>query len=180
MRIARGRGACHRTIHPLEDSTDEIRAKPVERLPDLRLPSAAGDPPAPLVPTGGRRVPVILAVHAADCAGCRAYARALAAAEAELREWDAHVVVVVPGDADDAARFADGAALPFPVVVDAERKLWMRIGLEGAVALVADPWGEVRMRHAAGAAHDLPSPAEVVDWARFIAMACPECEGETW
>ena len=46
------------------------------------------------------------------------------------------------------------------------------------VGNVADPWGEVRMRHAAGAAHDLPSPAELVDWARFVAMQCPECEGE--
>jgi peroxiredoxin len=159
---------------------DEIRAKPTERLPDLRLPTAPGGAPVPLVPSGGRRVPVILAVHAADCAGCRAFAQSLAAADAELREWDAHVVVVVPGDAEGAARFADVAALPFPVVVDAERKLWMRTGMEGAATIVADPWGEVRMRHVAGAAHDLPSPAELVDWARFVAMQCPECEGEAW
>ena len=157
---------------------DEIRAKPTERLPDLRLPSTSGGAPVPLVPTGGRRVPVILAMHSADCADCRAFAQALAAADAELREWDAHVVVVVPGGVDRAARLADGAALPFPVVADAERKLWTRMGMDGAAAIVADPWGEVRMRHAAGAAHDLPSPAELVDWARFVAMQCPECEGE--
>jgi peroxiredoxin len=157
---------------------DEIRAKPTERLPDLRLPSVSGGAPVPLVPPGGRRVPIILAMHSADCADCRAFAQALAAADAELREWDVHVVVIVPGDVDEAARFADGAGLPFPVVADAERKLWMRMGMEGAAAIVADPWGEVRMRHAAGAAHDLPSPAELVDWARFVAMQCPECEGE--
>jgi hypothetical protein len=52
------------------------------------------------------------------------------------------------------------------------------MGKAGAAAVVADPWGEVRFRHHGGAAHDLPDPAELVDWARFIAIQCPECEGE--
>ncbi|HYR07388.1 MAG TPA: redoxin domain-containing protein [Longimicrobium sp.] len=159
---------------------DEIRAKPTERLPDLRLPRAPGGAPVPLVAPGGRGVPIILAVHSADCAECRTFAQSLAAADAELREWDGRVMVVVPGGVEDAMRFAEGARLPFPVLADAERKLWTRMGMEGAAAIVADPWGEVRMRHVAGAAHDLPSPAELVDWARFVAIQCPECEGEAW
>lgn len=156
---------------------DELRARPTERLPDLRLPSSSGSV-MPLVAPGGRMVPIILAIHSADCAACRAYAESVAAADAGLREWDARVVMVVPGGAGDAARFAQG--LPFPVLADEERKLWMRTGMEGAALIVADPWGEVRMRHASGAAHDLPSPAELVDWARFVAIQCPECEGEAW
>ena len=156
---------------------DELRARPTERLPDLRLPSTSG-PAVPLVAPGGRMVPIILAVHSADCAKCRAYAQSVAAADAELREWDARAVIVVPGGAGDAARFAQG--LPFAVLADEERKLWMRMGMEGAAVIVADPWGEVRMRHVSGAAHDLPSPAELVDWARFVAILCPECEGEAW
>lgn len=159
---------------------DELRAKPTERLPDLRLPSAAGGAPVALVPPGGRRVPIVLAVHAADCVVCRSAAQALAAVDAELREWDAHVVIVVPGDVGQAVRFAQGAGLPFPVLADAPRAQWTRLGMEGAAAVVTDPWGEVRMRHVAGAAHDLPSAAELVDWARFVAMQCPECEGEAW
>lgn len=159
---------------------DEIRARPTERLPDLRLPSAPGGTPVPLVPPGGRGVPIILAVHSTECALCLSFARALGAADAELREWDARVLVVVPGGMDETARFADDAGLPFPVVADEARKLWARMGMDGAAAIVADPWGEVRMRHTAGAAHDLPSPAELVDWTRFVAMQCPECEGEAW
>jgi peroxiredoxin len=159
---------------------DEIRARPTERLPDLRLPSAPGGAPVPLVPPGGRLVPLILAVHSADCAECREFAQALAAADAELREWDGRVLVVVPGAVDEAARFADGAGLPFPVLADEARGLWTRMGMEGAAAIVADPWGEVRMRHEAGAAHDLPALAEMVDWVRFVAIQCPECEGEAW
>jgi peroxiredoxin len=155
---------------------DEIRVRPTERLPDLRLSSAPGGSLVPLVAPGGRMVPIVLAVHAVDCAECRGYAAALGAVDAELREWDARVLIVVPGGVEDAARFAEG--LPFPVLADEERKLWTRMGIDGATALVADPWGEVRMRHVAGAAHDLPSAEELVDWARFVAIQCPECEGE--
>jgi peroxiredoxin len=156
---------------------DELRARPTERLPDLRLLPASGGSPVPLVAPGGRGVPIVVAVHDAGCAACRAFARSLADADAELREWDARVLIVVPGAVEDAARFPD---LPFPVLADEGRKLWMRTEMEGAGVIVADPWGEVRMRHDAGAAHDLPSPAELVDWARFVAILCPECEGEAW
>lgn len=157
---------------------DEIRARLTERLPDLRLPSAPAGTPVPLVPPGGRAVPILLCVHDADCAACRAWVQALAAADAELREWDGRPLVVFPGDLDQAARFAAG--VPFPVLADEAGKLWMRMGMEGATVVVADPWGEVRFRHVAGTAHDLPSPAELMDWARFVAIQCPECEGEAW
>lgn len=161
---------------------DEIRARhaeaEAERLPDLRLPSAPAGTPVPLVPAGGRLVPIVVAVHGAECDACRAFARGLAGADAGLREWDGRAAVVVPGGVDEAARFADGLALP--VLADAGRKLWTRMRFEGAAVFVADPWGEVRHRQVAGAAHGLPTPAELVDWARFVAIQCPECEGEAW
>lgn len=157
---------------------DEIRAAPTERLPDLRLPSVPGGSPMPLVPPGGRGVPIIVAVHGAGCGACREYVRALVGAQAELAEWDARVLIVVPGSEDEAAPFAEG--LTFAVVADGERKLWARMGMEGAAVVVADPWGEVRHRHVAGAAHDVPCAGELVDWARFVAIQCPECEGEAW
>ena len=157
---------------------DEIRAPSTERLPDLRLPSATGGAPVPLVASGGRAVPILLCVHHAECAGCRAWVQAVAGAEAELREWEGRALVIVPAAVDEAARFAEG--MPFPVLADEARKLWARMGMEGAAVVVADPWGEVRYRQVAGAAHDLPSAAELVDWARFVAIQCPECEGEAW
>jgi peroxiredoxin len=156
---------------------DELRAAPAtERLPDLRLPSVPDGVPVPLVPPGGRGVPIVLAVHGEVCDACRTWVRSLASEKAELRVWDARVTIVVPGALDQAARFGDG--LPFAVVADEARKLWTRMGLEGAAVLVADPWGEVRHRQTAGAAHDLPFADELVDWARFVAIQCPECEGE--
>lgn len=149
-----------------------------ERLPHLRLPSAPDGASEPLVAPGGRRVPVIVAVDGPECDACRAYLRRLAAADAEMREWDGRVLVVVPGGMEQAARLADAIHPPFPVLADEDGR-WARwLGTEAPAAVVADPWGEVRFQQVAGAAHDLPEPAELVDWARFIAIQCPECEGE--
>ena len=149
-----------------------------ERLPQLSLPSAPAGAPEPLIASGGRQVPVVVAVDGANCDACRAYLRRLAAEDAEMRAWDGRVLVVVPGALDGAARFADAVHPPFPVLAD-EGGRWARwMGTDRAGVVVADPWGEVRFRHAAGAAHDLPEPAELVDWARFVAIQCPECEGE--
>jgi hypothetical protein len=147
-----------------------------ERLPHLQLPSAPAGEAVPLVAPGGRAFPVIVAVHGAECDGCRAYLRRLAAVEAEIREWDGRVLAIVPGGVEEAARLSIDP--PLTVLADAAGG-WARwMGKAGAAAVVADPWGEVRFRHRAGAAHDLPDPAELVDWARFIAIQCPECEGE--
>lgn len=162
----------------MDEQMDRPRLAEGERLPDLRLTAADGRPVA-LVPPGGRQVPVVVAVDGAECDACRAYLRALAAADAEMRAWDGRVVAVVPGRVDEAAALVDAVHPPFPVLADPERGLGRRLGLHGAAALVADPWGDVRFRHEAGAAHDLPAPAELVEWARFVAIQCPECEGES-
>lgn len=163
----------------MDETTDRPRLAQGERLPDLRLAAAPDGAPVPLVAPGGRQVPVIVAVDGAECADCLAYLRRLAEAAAEIAEWDGRVLVVVPGDADEAARLAESVHPPFPVLADPERRLAGRLRLHGAAVLVADPWGEVRFRHEAGTAHDLPEPAELVDWARFVAIQCPECEGES-
>lgn len=56
--------------------------------------------------------------------------------------------------------------------------------LSGALRLdppalaIADQWGEVHAGVAAGAEHRWLAVAEVADWLRYLAMQCPECEGE--
>lgn len=161
---------------------DEIGERPRlargERLPDLRLAEAPAGTPAPLVPPGGRQVPVVVLVDGAECQACRAYLRRLAEVDAEMRAWDGRVAVVVPGSLDEAARLAEAVHPPFAVLADPARGLRRRMGAAGAAVVVADPWGEVRFRHDTGAAHDLPEPPELVDWVRFVAIQCPECEGE--
>ena len=163
----------------MEDLTERPRLAQGERLPDLRLAPAAGGTPEPLVAPGGRQVQVVVAVDGEGCAACRAYLQRLADAEAEIRAWDGRVLVVVPAEADEAARLAESVPPTLLVLADPERRLWRHLRISGAAVLVADPWGEVRFRHEAGAAHDLPDPAELADWTRFVAIQCPECEGES-
>jgi peroxiredoxin len=163
----------------MEETVDRPRLQTGERLPDLRLADAVSGRLLPLVPPGGRQVPVVVIVDGAACEPCRAWLRRLAEAEPEMRAWDGRVAVVVPGSGEDAARLVESIHPPFLVLADPERALARRLGTAGAAVVVADPWGEVRHRHDAGSAHDLPGPAELVDWVRFVAIQCPECEGES-
>jgi hypothetical protein len=52
-------------------------------------------------------------------------------------------------------------------------------GLPSPSILVADRWGEIVAVKHADRASELPPVEELVDWVRFVAQACPECEGET-
>jgi hypothetical protein len=46
--------------------------------------------------------------------------------------------------------------------------------------VIADQWGEVRMAEAAGPSHRFEAGDEIVQWLRFIAIECPECQGEAF
>ncbi|HEX2095640.1 MAG TPA: redoxin domain-containing protein [Longimicrobiaceae bacterium] len=147
------------------------------RLPDLALPAAPDGRSVPLR-ARGRSAPVVVQTHGAGCAECRAWLEGLAGVEDAVREWDGRAVVVVPEGLDAADRLQAASRLPYPVLADPERRLAERLGTEDAVVLVADQWGELFLVANAGTAHRLPDPSEVVEWLRFLAVRCPECEGE--
>jgi len=136
------------------------------------MTSAAGGPVRLNPP--GRQNPVIVSLHP-RCGECRAWLRRLADTIVELREWDAHVVAVAATQEDAVSLAAD---LPFPVAADAEGGFAARTGVAGAGVVIADQWGEVHHVAGGGDGHDLPGPAEIVDWVRFLAIQCPECQGE--
>jgi hypothetical protein len=46
-----------------------------------------------------------------------------------------------------------------------------------AMVVIADEWGEVYFGADAGAGHEFPTPVEIAEWVRFLAIQCPECEG---
>jgi peroxiredoxin len=148
-----------------------------ERMPELTLPSAAGEAPVALR-APGRRAPVVVQVHGARCSTCAACLQQLAAAEDEIAEWDGRGVVVVPGAACEAARMRTELALPFPVLADPEHRLGARLGSDGAAVLVADQWGALHLSRRVGPEHAFPAVSEIVDWLRYLAVQCPECEGE--
>lgn len=51
-------------------------------------------------------------------------------------------------------------------------------GLRSPALLIADRWGEIVMVDRVDATAGLPKVEEIVEWLRFVAHACPECEGE--
>lgn len=145
------------------------------RLPDISLPRAADGAPFPLR-ARGREGTVLMLTHSAGCAECAAYLRGLEEAREEMRDWDGRVLVVVP----EAPEAAAALQSPFPVLADPEGRCAERCQLSGGGAMViADQWGEVFFVEAGGAGrHDLPPAGEVVEWLRFMAIQCPECQGE--
>jgi peroxiredoxin len=149
----------------------------LRRLPELKLPSVRDGADTPLRPPG-RVSPVLVLLHGAGCAGCRAYLDRLLASADEIAAWDGRVIAVVPASPDAAAAPGGGDAKALTVLLDPERTLAQRLGVEGAVVVIADQYGEIHHAAGAGEEHDLPAPDEVVEWLRYLAVQCPECQGE--
>lgn len=142
------------------------------RLPDLRLPAVPGGESTP-IRSPRREGGVVLLLHAADCSGCLAYLERLAESEESLREWEARVIAIAP----DAASIP--ATLPFRVLSDREGRFERISRLAPGSLVIADQWGEVFHVHdGVPGEHAFPGPPEVVEWMRFVAIQCPECQGE--
>jgi peroxiredoxin len=149
----------------------------LSRLPDLSLPSASGAPVG--LRARGREGSVILLLHSATCVPCLDYVRGLGQVQEGLRDWDGRVVVVTPGAPDAAATVAQATATPFLVAADPEGTCAGRCRLQGGGMIIADQWGEVFHVEPGGTdRHDTPAPSEVVEWLRYVAIQCPECQGE--
>ena len=147
-----------------------------DRLPDLEF--AAADRVATSLRVRGRFGAVVVLVHDAACEACKRYLAELAAADAQHREWDGRVVALVPAEPEQVAEYRTEAGLPYSVLPDPKRRAWAVLGLAGAAVLIADQWGELRYVSPGGAGHSFPAAEEVTEWLRFLAIQCPECEGE--
>ncbi|HEX5724143.1 MAG TPA: redoxin domain-containing protein [Longimicrobiaceae bacterium] len=148
---------------------------PGERIPDLSFEDGSGCLTS--LRAKGRQGVVVVLTHGPGCDACQRYLAELAAADAEHREWDGRVIALVPARTGRTGA-APAAALPFPVLADPERRTWAALGIEGAAVVIADQWGEVHEVSCAGAGHALPSAEDITQWLRFLAIRCPECEGE--
>ena len=150
---------------------------PRRRIPDLALPSApAGEPCRLRAP--GRRSPLLVLVHGASCAACGEFVARLEAETAPIEEWDGSPLVIAPEDLAGAGGLRSRTRLP--VLADPERRLAAALSIHPPALVVADQWGEVHEVHEAGEDHRFPAPAEVVAWLRYLAIQCPECQGEAF
>jgi hypothetical protein len=151
-------------------SRDEL-IHPERRLPDLALTGVTGA--VHRLRGGGRRSPVLVLVHASPCAACDAYLRRLADAADALRDWDGEVMVIAPDEAVE-----DSGDSPFPRLHDAQSRLAAALAVRTPAVVIADQWGAIHELREAGDAHAFPTAAEVESAVRYLAIQCPECEGE--
>ena len=155
--------------------TRSTLTNPARRLPHVGLQPAVGKREVPII--WRRTGPMLLFLHARECAACRDYAAQVAGAIDEIQEWDGRPLIIQPDEAEPA-----GLPVPesIPVLRDTGNRLAERLGVVTPAVLIADQWGEIYESHAAGDAHDFLAPEELVSWARTIATKCPECEGEAF
>jgi peroxiredoxin len=162
----------------MSTKSDDIRLTVGQSLPDLTLPGAPSGAPVSLR-RRGRDNTVLIGLHGADCEACLAYLSGLAEAHETLRDWDGRVLAVLQGSLEAAETVRAARSLPFAVVSDAEERLRQGWGIEGGSFLIADQWGELFLVQPGGeGVHDFPPPEEVAEWLRFVAIQCPECQGE--
>jgi hypothetical protein len=152
---------------------------PQRRLPDLSLPAFPAGALTPLRGSG-RQAPVLVLVHGLGCTECRAYLEDLAVERDSILEWDGCLLVVTP-DAPGVAVNPGGAFEP-PVLLlsDPSQQLARAISIGAPAVVIADQWGEIHAAEGAGSEHRFPGPAELVEWVRYLAVQCPECEGEAY
>jgi peroxiredoxin len=149
---------------------------PQRRLPELTLRST---PEGELTPLNGfpRKSPMLILVHRQGCPSCRAHLDDLALHHDAITEWDAHVMIISP-DPHPAGDAAPGKVHPFPFLMDPDQRLASALSLQPPATVIADQWGEVRTVHEAGQDHRFLTPAELAEWAKYLAVQCPECQGE--
>ena len=145
---------------------------PGDRLPDITLQAVPAGHPVRIRPTR-RHSSLFIFIHGPECERCNDFIRQVAAESELLAEWDADPVVVLPGPF-----LADPRTGPFPVLSDSEARFAGSLGLRAPACVIADQWGEVHLRHEAGEDHSFAAIPELVAWARFLAIQCPECQGE--
>ena len=152
-----------------------------DRLPYLLLPSAADGSRQTLYTKSGLS-PLVLLLHGVNCSSCRAYAEQLVAAQKALQEWDGQMVMVVADSLANAtlwqAQLHQQGGACLRVLADPEQRAAGMCGMQPPALLIADQWGVLYFVEEAGSGHQFSSPAEVVDWVRFIAIQCPECQAE--
>ncbi len=149
-------------------------------LPHLSLPAAPGGAPT-AVRSRGRDGAIVVAIHSAECDRCRDYLVSLANVRDDLADWDGRVAVLLPGSLEAAEALREELDLPFSVLADEDGNAADALGIAGGGLIVADQWGEVfHVYEANQTEHDLPKADEVVEWMRFIAIQCPECQGEAY
>lgn len=149
--------------------------RPGDRLPPMEL-SAAPDGKLLRVQTQTRDAIVLLLVPARSDAW-KEYVSVLAEAAPDIEQWYARILVVISAGLNEAGRLREYVDGRLTVLADPGAGTHRQSGLDAkrAALLIVDRYGEVY--DAVDAAHpgQLPTVADVEEWAKFLATQCPEC-----
>jgi peroxiredoxin len=160
------------------------RPKPLrtgDLIPDFGLES--GNRPGRIGPWDykQRSSLVVLALHGASCARCRALLRTTADLYGEIRAFDTEVLAVMDDDVEALRRLALELATPFPLLADdagAVRSAYLE---NGVGLLVADRYNALFKKWTTPDAEGLPGAAELREWLAFLDIQCEECHPpEPW
>ncbi len=140
------------------------------KLPVTTLTSVPDGASAKLLVGQGPHI--ILVAPGKESAGYAPYLDELAKAAPLMAEWGGHIVVVVPGPVAAAETARRRVGENVTVLADPEGKL----RTIGPALIVTDEWGEIYFSASTADVNGLPGAEELGDWARFVAIQCPECE----
>ena len=103
-----------------------------------------------------------------------------------FQDEQTQVLAIVQCTQERAARIAQEANLPFPLLVDEDGQAHRSAGAADksghpAMAIyITDRFGEVFAVYRKAAGQTMPSVREIVKWLTFINIQCPECGHPEW
>jgi hypothetical protein len=94
-----------------------------------------------------------------------------------FERWDARPLLIAATRSQAAELARGGPPAPVPFVIDERGALreWAGLDKDSWGLMIADRWGVLYHAVEARQPSELPGPAEVEEWVRFIAIQCPEC-----
>jgi peroxiredoxin len=129
---------------------DSIEAKIGSVAPDFRLPATNGQDIA-LSDFHGKTNVVLFFIRETSCFQCRIHVNQLGRMYDQFREAGAEILVILGEDVDKAHKYAEGINLPFPILSDPNRDIYLLYELEKyfllyqrTASLVIDKTGIVR------------------------------------
>lgn len=130
----------------------------------------------------GRRGVALWFLHDAGCPGCRETMQAIAPLYGDYAEADAEPLAIVPATLEAADQLRRDLALPFPVLADAERRVFQRYGVAGAALMLTDRYGVPALWCVTGAAsHALPNQEYVLRELTYLSHTCSAgCSTPVW
>ncbi len=108
---------------------NSIEAKIGSAAPDFRLSATNGQHIA-LSDFHGKTNVVLFFIRETTCFQCRIHVNQLGRMYDQFKEAGAEILVILGEDVDKARKYADGINLPFPILSDPNRDIYLLYELE--------------------------------------------------